>query len=225
MKVGLLTGSEPFAGLPDSPASALLAHFDNRTYAGIGVRTVLTPANLSTVPNLLTELIAEHRPSFVISLGLALGEPVLRVETIGINTLDFAISDNEGVRPVHGGPIDEAGPAARKATWDHRQIVKALLAADLPARASHSAGTHMCNATLYTAVGAMLAEGLNGPCGFLHLPYLPEQVARFMRDAPPDGDQAPRTERALPSMSLENQIRGVDVVLETVASQANAREE
>ncbi|WP_421724429.1 hypothetical protein [Bauldia sp.] len=221
MSVGLLTGSEPFAGLPDNPASALLSHFENRIYAGIRVLPRMTPANLSTGLDLLKELIAEHRPDFVISLGLALGEPVLRVETIGINTLDFAIPDNEGIRPLHGGPIDETGPAARKATWEHRTIVDALLAADLPARASHSAGTHMCNATLYTSVGAMEAAGLSGPCGFLHLPYLPEQVARFMRSAPPEGDRAPRTERSLASMSLENQLRGLGIVLEKVAARAN----
>jgi pyroglutamyl-peptidase len=91
------------------------------------------------------------------------------------------------------------------ATWDAPALARSLRAAGYPTRVSHSAGTHLCNATLYAALGAMAAEGLSGPAGFFHLPYLPHQIARFMDDAPPGGDIAPLTPRALPSMALADQ--------------------
>lgn len=221
--VGLVTGSEPFAGLADNPAMTVLAHLDGMRLGDIEVRAVATPVSLAGLPTFLPELIAEYRPAFVVSLGLALGAPVFRVETVGTNLLSFGVPDNEGARPTGGVPLDAHGPVARRATWDHGAIVRALLAADLPAVTSYSAGTHMCNATLYTALGALETLGLDSPCGFFHLPYLPAQVARFLREAPPQGDSAPITERALASMSLDDQLRGLAILLETVAAQAASR--
>ena len=219
-RIGLVTGSEPFARLPDNPAMSVLPHLDGKRFGGIEVRAIATPVSLAGLPAFLPDLIAEHRPAFMVSLGLALGAPTFRVETIGTNLLSFGVPDNEGARPTGGQPLLPDGPAARRATWDHRAIVAALLAADLPAVTSFSAGTHMCNATLYTALGALEALGLDSPCGFFHLPYLPGQVARFLREAPPEGDRAPITERALASMSLDDQLRGLSIMLETVAAQA-----
>lgn len=219
--IGLITGSEPFAGLADNPAELLLPHIDGKSFGGIEVKAVATPVSLAGLPRFLPGLIAEYRPAFVVSLGLALGEPVLRVETIGINMLSFGTPDNEGAQPTDGRALDPSGPPARKATWDHDAIVRALLAAGLPAKTSYSAGTHMCNATLYTALGAIAALGLQGPCGFFHLPYLPQQVARFLSEAPIGGNRAPHAERALASMSFDDQLRGVSIMLETVARGAS----
>ena len=182
-RIGLLTGSQPFARLDDNPAGAVLPHFEGVRIGGITVRTVETPVSLAGLPTFLPELIGRHRPAFVVALGLALGTPVLRVETIGTNVLNFGVPDNEGARPHDGRPLESDGPAARRATWNGQAIASALLDAGLPAVVSHAAGTHMCNATLYTALGAMEALGLRGPVGFFHLPYLPEQVARFLSEA------------------------------------------
>lgn len=221
--IGLVTGSEPFAQLPDNPAMTVLPHLDGRSFGGIEVRAVATPVSLKRLPQFLPELIEEHRPAFMVSLGLALGAPVFRVETIGTNMLSFGVPDNEGESPSGGEPLEGNGPVARRATWDHKAIVKALLDADLPALTSYSAGTHMCNATLYTAVGTMERLGLGGPCGFFHLPYLPSQVARFLREAAAEPEKAPITPKALASMSLDDQLRGLAIMLETVAAHASRR--
>ncbi|MEM6381918.1 MAG: pyroglutamyl-peptidase I [Pseudomonadota bacterium] len=219
MGVGLVTGSEPFAKLPDNPAMTVLPYLDGKRFGDIEVKAVATPVSLKGLPTFLPELIEEYRPDFMVSLGLALGAPAFRVETIGTNMLSFGVPDNEGERPLGGAPLERNGPAARRATWDHAAIVNALLHADLPAVTSFSAGTHMCNATLYTALGTMEKLGLPGPCGFFHLPYLPSQVARFLREAPAEGDRAPVTDRVLASMSLDDQLRGLTIMLETVAAQ------
>lgn len=212
-RVGLITGSRPFAGLPDSPAETLLPRVDGMQIGDLTVRAVAVDVSLATVPQTVARLVADHRPAFVISLGLAPGDPVLRLETTAINRLDFGVADNHGVRPTDGRPIDPDGPAARMATWDAPALAAHLRQAGLPARVSHHAGTHLCNATLYAALGAMAAQSLSGPCGFFHLPYLPEQVARFLSDAPAGGDVAPMTPRALPSMALDLQLSALTLLI------------
>jgi len=213
MGIGLVTGSRPFAGLPDSPAETLLSLIDGMQIGATTIKAVAIDVSLDRVPQTITGLIAQHRPDFVVSLGLAPGEPVLRLETTAINRLDFGVADNDGRRPTGGGPIDPVGPAARMASWDAPELVAGLLAVGLPARVSHHAGTHLCNVTLYKALGAMQAAQLPGPCGFFHFPYLPDQVARFLSGAPSGGDTAPLTQRALPSMALELQLAALRLVL------------
>lgn len=220
--IGLVTGSQPFAGLPDNPAALLLPEVEGAVVHGVTIRTMATPVSVAAVPDLIAGLIAEHRPAFYLALGLALGAPVLRLETTAINRLDFGVADNLGERPADGRPIDPDGPPARMASWDARALVAVLRAEGLPATVSHHAGTHLCNATLYAGLGAMATAGLPGPCGFLHLPYLPEQVARLQSAAPAAGDSAPLTERALPSMAFALQLRALRCVLDTLARTATA---
>lgn len=216
--IGLITGSQPFAGLPDSPAAMLLSHVDGMVFHGITIKAIATEVSVASVPGNMARLVQAHRPAFLVSLGLATGEPVLRCETTAINRLDFGVADNFGARPADGRPIDAEGPAARMATWDAAALVGRIRAAGIPARVSHHAGTHLCNATLYAALGAMEAEGLRGPCGFFHLPYLPHQVARFMSEIPAGGDTAPLTNRVLPSMALADQLAGLTIVLDHLSA-------
>jgi pyroglutamyl-peptidase len=216
--IGLVTGSKPFAGLPSNPAEAVLAYLDGGDAARIVTRT--TPVSLAALPRLLPDLLDDIRPDFVISLGLALGAPVVRVETVAINACHFAIADNEGARPVGGVPIDPAGPAARPATWDAGAVVAAIQEAGVPAQLSFHAGTHLCNLTLYTLLGALRARGWSIPCGFIHLPYLPEQVVAMMRQLDGRAGGAPVTPVDLPSMSLDLQVRAVRAAIGAVARQA-----
>lgn len=213
--IGLLTGSAPFGGLPDNPAEELLARFDGREIGGCVIRTRLMPVSRAGLPSVIETLVAEHRPAFVVSLGLATGAPVFALEQIALNAADFGVTDNEGYA-AEGERIEPDGPEARFASWDAKALKRRLLAADLPARTSWHAGTHLCNLTLYCFLGALAKAGLaHVPCGFFHLPYTPEQVARFLRDAEPD--VLPATPRALPSLPLELQARAVETVLAGLA--------
>lgn len=212
---GLLTGSAPFGGLPDNPAEQLLARFEGREIAGCLIRTQLMPVSRARLPGFIDALVAEHRPSFVVSLGLASGTPVFALEQIALNAADFGVTDNEGYAAT-GERIEPDGPEARFATWDAKALRRRLLDADLPARTSWHAGTHLCNLTLYCFLGALARAGLERvPCGFFHLPYTTAQVARFLRDAEPD--VLPATPRALPSLPLDLQEHAVETVLTEIA--------
>ena len=97
---------------------------------------------------------------------------------------------------------------ARRATWDAEAVVAGIMDRGIPARLSFHAGTHLCNLTLYTYLEALEQVGLEAPCGFLHLPYLPEQVVWMMRNRGAAAEQAPGASFDLPSMPLETQARG-----------------
>lgn len=215
--IGLVTGSAPFAGLPDNPAADLLPRVEGLEIGRVTIRTAELPVSRARQPEVVRDLVARHRPAFWVSLGLATGAATLRLETTALNRVDFGVPDNDGDRPTDGGPIEAEGPPARFASWDAGLLTRALLARDFPAQVSHHAGTHLCNFVLYCALGEMARAGLGGPVGFLHLPYTPTQVARFLRESPAQGDQAPMTPRALPSMGFEDQEAALRVVLETLA--------
>ena len=100
-----------------------------------------------------------------------------------------------------------------RATLPLRAIERALLAAGIPARLSCTAGTFLCNATLYSLM-RLLEERLPATLGgFIHLPYLPEQVAQLLAD----GKRDPRLEIAqrsdFASMDLATQLRAVRIAI------------
>lgn len=222
--IGLVTGSQPFAGLPTNPAELVLPLLDGLDFDGITIVTRATPVSRQRLPTLLPALVEEYRPAFILALGLALGAPTIRIETIGLNACHFAIPDNEGVRPLGGEPIEPAGPAARMASWNAGDVVEAILAEGIPARRSFHAGTHLCNLTLYTYLGALERLGLAVPCGFLHLPYLPEQIVWMMRQRGDQPESAPGSPLELPSMAMETQLRAVKAALAAMARQARTAE-
>ena len=102
--------------------------------------------------------------------GQAGGADRIRVERVGLNLRDSRSADNAGVI-VRDTPIFEGTPAAYFSTFAYKEILDALTGAGLPAAYSFSAGTYLCNEALYTALH-MLPDV---PCGFIHLPFLPEQ--------------------------------------------------
>jgi pyroglutamyl-peptidase len=208
----LLTGFGPFAGLPVNPSEQVARHFERAGLAGAELVCRVLPISYRAVPGALRELVAEHRPDAVLSLGVAIGAPVIRVETTALNRAEFKVADNDGL--LARETPDRAGPAARVATYRADEVARAIRGAGVPAVVSHHAGTHLCNLTLYTLLGALDPAV---PCGFLHLPLLPEQVAGMIEAAAGKPQSAPFAPTDLPSMALETQLRAVDAALRRLA--------
>jgi pyroglutamyl-peptidase len=170
-------------------------------------------------------LVIEHRPAFVLALGLALGAPIIRIEKVAINAVHFAIADGEGARPRGGQAFAPNEPPARFATWDADAVVEEILQAGIPATTSYHAGTHLCNLTLFTLLSALESVGLRSPCGFLHLPYLPEHIVWMMRQRAGVKEEAPVAPLELPSMTLDAQRVAVIGAVRALMRQATARKE
>jgi pyroglutamyl-peptidase len=140
------------------------------------------PVTFAGLSERLDALLDTVKPALVIALGLFPGEPAIRLERVGLNLADFEITDNAGAK-LEDIAIAAGDATARAATLPLRAIEQALLAHDIPARLSTTAGTYLCNATLYSLLAAVERRRWSIPCGFIHLPYLPEQVATMMREA------------------------------------------
>ncbi len=152
----------------------------------------------------------------MISLGLWPGEAVIRLERVAINVADFEIPDNAG-ELVHG-PLDPDGPTARPSTLPLVSIRDRLLAAGIPARLSGSAGTFLCNALMYYGLAAAERREAPPACGFIHVPYLPAQVAQVIAaEAAAQGLEL--HQRAdLASMALDQQVAAVTMALACAAA-------
>ena len=208
----LITGFEPYGGRGRNPAGEIAARLDGSEIAGMRVVGRSLPVAVAALDEVIPAMLAEVDPAVVISLGLCPDAPVIRLERVAINLADFAIPDNAGIVLVDQ-PIDAGDAAARFATLPLRRILDALLAAGIPARLSDSAGTYLCNKALYRFLAAIEQRGTAIPCGFLHLPYVPEQAAGMIaeREAARSVERQRRPD--IPSMSLELMVEAVRVAL------------
>lgn len=213
----LLTGFEPFAGLTRNPAAEVATQLARQGLSDLELVARVLPVRYRAVAERIDALVAELRPAAVLSLGVAIGAPVVRVETTALNRVDFRAADDEGCVACEI-PAPDA-PMARLATYDAQAIAKAVREAGVPAAVSHHAGTHLCNLTLYHFLGAL---GAGRPCGFLHLPLLPEQVAQLMSAGAGAAQSVPFAPTDLPSMALDDQLRAVTAALAVMRSGLSA---
>jgi pyroglutamyl-peptidase len=173
MKTVLLTGFEPFNGATINPAWEAVRTLDGWTGPGFQVVARQLPCVFGLSTRLLLDAIEECKPDVVIAVGQAGGRPDITVERIAINVDDAPIPDNDGWTP-QDATIVSAGPAAYFATLPIKAIVHAMRERGVAASVSQTAGTFVCNHVFY---GLMhFTHGLPLKAGFIHVPFLPEQV-------------------------------------------------
>jgi pyroglutamyl-peptidase len=221
----LVTGFGPFAGLRRNPSAIVARDAGRARVPGVRLVARVLPVAYTGADTRVDALCRRLRPDAVLSLGVAIGTAVIRVETTALNRADFRVADARGV--VAETTPREGGAAARVASYDAQAVLRAVRAAGVPAAISHHAGTHLCNLTLYHFLGGMEAAR---PVGFLHLPLFPEQVVALLDEQPrrSRAARAPFAAADLPSMSRELQVRGVLAavgVLARAVRQAGTRRE
>jgi pyroglutamyl-peptidase len=124
----------------------------------------------------VARLVEETAPRAIVHLGLAAGRARLALERVAVNVMDFDTPDNAGFR-AQGEACVPGGPAAYFATLPLAAILAALLAEGLPAYVSNTAGTYLCNQTLYGTLHLLASTRRTVPAGFIHLPLSPSMVA------------------------------------------------
>jgi pyroglutamyl-peptidase len=210
--VVLLTGFEPFGGEPVNPSWLAARALDGEVIAGARVVARELPCVFGDAVDALEAAIDGLAPALVICTGQAGGRDALTVERVAINVDDARVADNAGKQPIDE-PIVEGAPAAYFATLPLKAIVAALRAEGLRADVSQTAGTFVCNHVFFGLMHALASRpGIRG--GFVHVPFLPEQALR----AVPPGARPP------PSMTLDDLVRGLRVVIATsLATTADAK--
>lgn len=211
----LLTGFEPYGGRSLNPSARLAAALDGARIGGLTVAGRTLPVALGGLADRIERLLDELAPQLVIALGLYPGEPMIRLERFAVNLADFDIADNAGARLEDAALVPD-GTVALAATLPLRAIERRLLAERIPVRLSNTAGTYLCNAALYQLLRALERRGARIPCGFIHLPYLPEQVAEMLAEARA-GRRDMQHRADLASMAETVMERAVRLALEVAA--------
>ena len=173
MKI-LITCFDPFGGESVNPASLVVNKLPD-TIAGAEIIKLEIPTVFHKSLAKARAKIDEIKPDFVLSIGQAGNRSRISVERVGINVDDARIPDNEKQSPVDK-PIVEGAPAAYFATIPIKDMVRAMLLAKIPAEISNTAGTYVCNHIMYGVLQYIAEKKLNTKAGFIHIPYVPEQV-------------------------------------------------
>ncbi|MFO0726757.1 MAG: pyroglutamyl-peptidase I [Myxococcota bacterium] len=173
-RIALFTAFEPFGGLEHNPSAAALARLPEHI-AGRPVVSRILPVSTSDLDAAL-EVLPFDDADVVIMTGVALERPVLSIERVALNLLDFDRPDNQGRAP-QDRPIEEDAPLALASRLPVRAILKAWEAAGIPAKSSSSAGTYLCNQAFFLGLRA----DYEGPLGFIHV--APDEVLLRTRAA------------------------------------------
>ena len=202
MKKLLITGFQPFDGESVNPALEVAKGLQGKTINGYEVIAREIPVVRFEALKAVQAAIEELRPDAVITIGQAGGRPDITVERVGINIDDFRIPDNKGNQPIDE-PVVAGGPVAYWATLPIKKMVANVKAQGIPASVSNSAGTYVCNHLLYGLLHYLTTQGKTAiPAGFIHIPYLPEQMAvRSGKDA------------QVATMSLDTLLKGFEVMI------------
>lgn len=175
----LLTGFEPFGGEAINPSWEAVRALDGWRTGGATVHARRIACVFGQALRELDAAIDELQPALVIAVGQAGGRAEVTPERVAINVDDGRICDNAGCQPIDE-PVVPGAPAAYFSTLPIKAIVRELRAAGVPASVSNSAGTFVCNHLFFGLMHRLATRapaGLRG--GFIHIPFLPEQAARW----------------------------------------------
>jgi pyroglutamyl-peptidase len=171
----LLTAFEPFDGEALNPSLETARAIVNMPFEAAAVQLLELPVDRFRAIDLTLKQLRESRPDVVIMLGEAGRRFRVTPERVAINVDDFRIPDHAGNQPK-GEPIIEGAPVGYFSTLPIYEIVERLKAATIPAEISNSAGTYLCNRLFYRVMHFLAEAKLPTRAGFLHLPYMHEQM-------------------------------------------------
>nr|WP_154984554.1 pyroglutamyl-peptidase I [Paenibacillus xylanexedens] len=202
----LISGFEPFGGDAVNPTGALMEALAHEVIEGAVLKTVLLPVNFDECADMLIAEMQVFQPDIVIACGLAKGRTAITPERIAINVKDIppgSYADNQGQRPVDE-PIAAGSPDGLFSTLPIRAMVNDMTAAGIPATVSNTAGTYICNNTMYRILDYIRLQQLSVRAGFVHFPASTEMAV-----------QAP----SVPSLPLPVMLDALRSMIRTVMSE------
>lgn len=198
MKI-LVTGFDPFGQDTINPAQEAVKQLPNEIL-GASIIKLEIPTMFHQSANVVNLAIQQHQPDIVVHIGQAGGRFGITPERIAINLDDARIADNSSQQPIDQ-LIAENGPAAYFSQLPVKAMVANMQEVGIPATVSNSAGTFVCNHIMYQTLHYCQMNYPQIQSGFIHVPYLPQQVA----------DKA-----SLPSMDLKTIVQGLVISIETI---------
>ncbi len=206
----LLTGFLPFGDSLSNPSQQIALALDGQTIGGALVNSLVLPVFFGQDTERMQAALAEINPDLVLSLGLAAGTTCLDIERFAVNlrVAEAWLPDQPLVPNRPQAAIVEGGPDAYFATINPEHIAHAIgTRAFVPARAHGYAGAYLCNHVLYQTRHFMLAQGMTGKAGFIHLPLSCEQAVA-------------ENKVHLPSLPLGSMTQAIRIAIETAIEEA-----
>ena len=173
MKRILLTGFEPFNEYKINSSWSLVDSFEN-TISDLECIKLRLPVEFKAVSNLVSEMLKQYQPDIVLAFGQSANDSI-RIERVALNLDDARTADNSGYTPIDE-LIHADGKNAYFSTLPIKAIQHAVVAKNIPAVISNSAGTYVCNHLFYELLYWCDKLSLPTKIGFVHLPRLSEQV-------------------------------------------------
>jgi pyroglutamyl-peptidase I len=202
MKI-LVTGFDPFGGEPINPAIESVKKLPDNI-AGAEIIKLEIPTVRGKSLEKIEKAIQEHNPDIILSVGQAGGRFDITVERVGINMDDFRIPDNEGNQVIDESVFSD-GDNAYFVKLPVKAMVQNIQKNKIPASVSYTAGTFVCNHVLYGVLYLVEKKYKGKKSGFIHIPFLPEQVV---------------DKRNMPSMDLNTIVTGLTAAIEAIVENA-----
>ena len=175
MKI-LITGFEGFGGEGINPSYEAVKRLPD-TVSGAEIVKLELPTVWRKSAEIAAQKIEKCHPDALISVGQAGGANAIRIERVALNLDDYRMPDNEGNQPLDR-PVYADGPSAYFSTLPIKAICQAINQKGIAAEISNSAGLFVCNHVFYSIrhLCETKYRGLNIICGFIHVPFIPEQT-------------------------------------------------
>lgn len=200
MKV-LVTGFDPFNNDSINPSWEAVSRLSSEI-AGAAIVKLQVPTVFHKSIRVIREAMDREQPDVVLSVGQAYGRGDITPERVGINLSDASFPDNEGYQPTDE-PIFGDGADGYFSNLPIKAMVEGIRAKGIPASASTTAGTFVCNHVLYGVQYHIHRDFPNARSGFIHIPCLPSQTV---------------TMRGMPSMSLADDVIALEAAIEAIVT-------
>lgn len=167
----LVSGFDPFVGVPWNPSGALALRLAERPPDGASIRAIVLPTIFEEAARRLADVVVGFEPTHVVALGFGAHPTQVRVERFAVNLADSKREDNAGRRPADE-PVVAGGPTGYFATLPVHALVGHLREAGLDAIASTGAGTFVCNDLFYRTMHLCASQRTPPLAGFVHVPVV-----------------------------------------------------
>ena len=167
----LLTGFETFGKHKVNPSWEVAHRIATQPPKGIDVLAKRLPVSYTSAWPVLKAAIRDYQPDVVLMMGVGPKRTGINFERVALNLDDSASADNDNTVRTDS-IIRNNGAMAYISTLPVKAMRDATLAIGIEAKVSNSAGTYVCNHTMYECLHYLRRRKMPAKASFIHLPAL-----------------------------------------------------